>query len=448
MERDMTKGKPIDIILKFTLPIFLGNIFQQFYNMVDTIIVGKFVGTKALAGVGSTGTITFLILGFLTGFTAGITVITAQRFGAGKMAEMRKTVASAAILAAALSIIMTAVSMLGMRSLLTAMNTPADIFNDAYSYIIIICGGIGAQVLYNLLSSILRALGNSKTPLYFLIISAVLNIILDLVFIIVFKMGTAGAAWATVISQGISGVLTLMYICKKVHILKMTKTDWIPNKNIVRAQIRVGLPMGLQYSITAIGTIMVQSSLNTLGSTAVAAFTAASKIEQIVTQAFVALGTTMATFCAQNSGAWLYDRIRRGFISCDIIGFTYAAAAGLIIAFFGKNLTIMFITEGIDEIMPMVSTYLKCSAFFYIPLSIVNSYRNGIQGMGYGILPMTAGITELASRGIVAVIAAHKHSYIGICLASPIAWIAAAILLLVMYTLIMKKHRSDKASAV
>lgn len=440
MERDMTKNKPFGIILSFTLPIFLGNVFQQFYSMVDTIIVGKFVGTKALAGVGSTGTISFLILGFLMGFTAGITVITAQRFGAGKMSEMRKTVASAAILSLIISIIMTAVSMIGMRSLLKAMNTPDDIFDDAYNYIIIICGGIIAQVMYNLLSSILRALGNSKTPLYFLVLSAILNILLDLLFIIVFHMGSAGAAWATVISQGISGVLTLVYIVKKVPALKMSKKDWILNKNIIKAQIRVGLPMGLQYSITAIGTIMVQSSINMLGSIAVAAITAASKIEQIVTQAFVALGTTMATFCAQNSGAGKYDRVRKGFIACNIIGFSYAAVTGVIMAFWGKGLTGIFITDGIDEIVPMVSTYLKCTAFLYIPLSIVNSYRNGIQGMGYGILPMLAGVTELASRGIVAVIAAGKQSYIGICFASPVAWVAAALLLLCMYTYIMKKH--------
>ena len=303
MQTDMTMGKPFKMILNFTIPVFIGNIFQQFYSMVDAIIVGKFVGTKGLAAVGATGTITFLILGFLMGLTAGFTVLTSQKFGAGKMEEMRQTVGNAAVLSAIVSAIMTAVSMLGMRALLVFMHTPADIFDDAYTYIMIICGGIFAQVLYNILASILRALGNSRTPLYFLIISAVLNIILDLVFIIVFHWGAPGAAWATVISQGISGILCLLYIVKYVPELRLKKSDWKLRGNLVKSQISVGIPMGLQFSITAIGTMMVQSALNMLGSYHVAAFTAGNKIENIFTQAYVALGTAMATYNAQNIGA-------------------------------------------------------------------------------------------------------------------------------------------------
>ena len=226
MRTDMTAGKPMKILLDFTIPVFIGNVFQQFYNMVDAIIVGKFVGTKALAAVGSTGTIMFLILGFLTGLTAGFTVLTAQKFGAGKMDEMRQTVGNAALLSIVVSVVMTAVSMAGMHSLLKFMNTPADIFKDAYAYIMIICGGIFAQVLYNLLASILRALGNSKTPLYFLILAALLNIVLDLVFIVIFHMGAAGAAWATVVSQGVSGFLCLLYIIKAVPELHLSRDDW------------------------------------------------------------------------------------------------------------------------------------------------------------------------------------------------------------------------------
>ena len=222
MERDMTAGIPGKIILNFTIPIFIGNMFQQIYNMADTIIVGKFVGTKALAAVGSTGTIMFLIIGFLMGLTAGFTVLTSQKFGAGKMDEMRQSVGNAALLSIIISVIMTAVSMVGMHSLLTLMHTPEDIFQDAYTYIMIICGGIFAQVLYNILASILRALGNSKVPLYFLILSAMLNIVLDLVFIIVFKLGAPGAAWATIISQGVSGVLCLVYIWKDLCFLPDT----------------------------------------------------------------------------------------------------------------------------------------------------------------------------------------------------------------------------------
>ena len=302
-EKDMTVGDPQKIILNFTIPVFIGNVFQQVYSMADTVIVGKFVGTKALAAVGATGTINFLILGFLLGLTAGFTVLTAQKFGAGDMESMRKTVGNAAILSFIVAVAMTLVSMLGMRWLLTFMNTPEDIFDDAYTYIMIICGGIFTQVLYNLLSSILRALGNSKTPLYFLLLSAGLNIVLDLVLIIYFHMGVAGAAYATVISQGVSGFLCLIFIIKKVPVLHMEKGEFRLEKNLSIQQLKVGFPMALQYSITAIGTMMVQSALNMLGSIAVAAFTAANKIENLLTQAFVAQGVTMATYCAQNMGA-------------------------------------------------------------------------------------------------------------------------------------------------
>ena len=293
MEKDMTVGNPTKMILNFTIPLFIGNVFQQLYNMADTIIVGKFVGANALAAVGSTGTIMFLIIGFLQGMTAGFTVPTAQKFGAGDMRSVRKTVGSAAILSLIVSAIMTVISMVGMRWLLHFMNTPDNIFDDAYRYIMVICAGIFAQVLYNLLASILRALGNSKTPLYFLILAAVLNIILDLVFIIVFHMGAAGAAYATVIAQGISGVLCLVYIIRKVPILRLTKEDWKLDGTLVKIQFGIGFPMAFQYSITAIGAMMMQSSLNILGSVAIAGFTAASKIEQLVTQAYVALGTLL-----------------------------------------------------------------------------------------------------------------------------------------------------------
>ena len=438
MQTDMTVGKPMKMILDFTIPVFIGNVFQQFYNMADAIIVGKFVGTKGLAAVGSTGTIMFLIIGFLMGLTAGFTVLTSQKFGAGKMDEMRQSVGNAAILSIIISVIMTAVSMVGMHSLLTLMHTPEDIFQDAYTYIMIICGGIFAQVLYNILASILRALGNSKIPLYFLIISALLNIVLDLVLIIVFQMGAPGAAIATVVAQGISGVLCLIYIMWKIPLLHLKKEDWHVGGQICAIQLKIGLPMAFQYSITAIGTIVVQSCLNILGSTAAAGFAAASKIEQVFTQAYVALGTTMATYCAQNMGAGKYTRIRKGFKSATLIGFIYAVVTGVIIFFVGKYMTIFFVSENVNQIMEYVDIYLRCVSVSFLPLVIVNLYRNGIQGMGYGLLPMTAGIAELVGRSGASLIASHFGSYMGICLASPAAWVLAGTLLLIMYFEIMK----------
>ncbi len=440
MQKDMTAGSPAKAIVGFTIPVLIGNIFQQFYSMVDTIIVGKFVGTKALAAVGSVGTINFLIIGFMLGLTAGFTVLTAQRYGAGDMKNMRRTVGSAAVLSLMVTVVMTMISMLGMHGLLKFMHTPEDIFADAYQYIMIICGGIFATVLYNLLASVLRALGNSQVPLYFLILSALLNVLLDLLFIIVFQWGAAGAAYATVISQGVSGVLCLVYIAKKMPELRLQKDDFRLSAHIVKMQVGIGIPMALQYSITAIGTMMVQSALNMLGSMAVAAFTAASKVEQIATQAYVALGTTMATYCAQNMGAGKIDRIRKGFRTSTWIGVVYSLIFGFLTAFFGKYLTYLFVSSDVQTLMGQVDIYLKCASLFFIALTIVNVYRNGIQGMGYGVLPMMAGVAELLGRGIVALAAGMNKSYLLACLASPVAWVFAGVLLLFMYRIVMKQQ--------
>ncbi len=436
-QNDMTVGNPMKIILGFTLPIFIGNVFQQFYNMADAVIVGKFVGNKALAAVGSTGTIMFLIYGFVVGMTAGFTVLTAQKFGAGDMKGMRKTVAGAGILSFVVGALLTILFMAFMKPLLILMNTPSDIFADAYSYIMIVSGGILAQMLYNLLSSILRALGNSKLPLVFLIISALLNIVLDLAFIVGFGMGAKGAAVATVIAQGVSGILCLFYIIAKIPILHLKREDLDVGSTIYKNQLRIGVPMALQYSITAIGTMMVQSSLNILGSTLVAAYTAAGKIEQVVTQAYVAMGTTMATYAAQNMGAGSVKRIREGFKACTVIGVVYSFVAAGFIMTVGKYMTYLFVSEDVDIIMNSVDIYLKCIGIFFIPLAVVNIYRNGIQGLGYGLLPMMAGVAELIGRGVVAVIAGAKRSYPGVCLAGPAAWVLAGGLLIVMYYFIM-----------
>lgn len=439
MEKDMTVGKPASVIISFTIPILIGNIFQQFYNMADAIIVGRCVGNRALAAVGSTGTFMFLIYGLVTGMTVGFTVSTAQRFGAGDMDGMRKSVASAIKLAAIVTALMTAVTMIFMRPMLRLMNTPSDIFDDAYSYIMIICAGIAAQVLYNMLSAILRALGNSKTPLYFLILSALLNIGLDLVFIKIFRMGAAGAAYATVISQLIAGIASFIYIIAKVPLLHLRNEDWAYDRVLVGNQLKVGFPMALQYSITAIGITMVQAALNKLGSTAVASYTAAGKIEQIAGQAYVAIGTTMATYCAQNRGAGRIDRIKEGFRSATCIGFIYSIIAGALIFFFGKYMTYLFVSEDISEVIGYVDTYLRCISLFFIPLTIVNVHRNGIQGMGFGVLPMMAGVAELIGRGVASVVAAHYRSYIGICMGGPAAWVLAAALLIWMYHMVIRK---------
>ena len=436
--KDLTTGSPMKLILGFGIPLLFGMLFQQFYNMMDTIIVGKFLGVSALASVGATGSINFMIIGFCMGVCNGFAIPVAQRFGAKDEHGMRKFVANSVWLSIIFAVVMAVLVCVFCRQILELMNTPEDIFDDAYTYIMIICGGIFTQVLYNLLSSILRALGNSKTPLYFLLLSAGLNIVLDLVLIIYFHMGVAGAAYATVISQGVSGFLCLIFIIKKVPVLHMEKGEFRLEKNLSIQQLKVGFPMALQYSITAIGTMMVQSALNMLGSIAVAAFTAANKIENLLTQAYVAQGVTMATYCAQNMGAGRPDRIRKGFRAADIQGFLYGIAAGIFFLFAGKYLTYLFLSENVEEVIGNVEIYLRCIGIFMIPLAIVNIYRNGIQGMGYGLLPMMAGVAELFGRGLTALVAAHYRSYFGTCMASPMAWILASALLLVMYHFIMK----------
>ena len=264
MEKDMTKGSPFRLILAFTVPLIIGNVFQQLYNMVDAIIVGRTVGVNALAAVGMSGSVVFLILGFLNGLTTGFTVLTSRTFGAGNIDGMKKSVYSSSVLAVVVTVVLTVISVAGLKGLLHLMNTPEEIYQDAYQYLFVVFLGIWTQVLYNLLASFLRALGNSKIPLYFLILAAVLNIFLDLFFILVMKMGTRGAAVATVISQGISGILCLVYIVKKVPLLHMKREHRVLEKNSVRFQIKVGIPMGLQFSITALGIMILQSPVRRL----------------------------------------------------------------------------------------------------------------------------------------------------------------------------------------
>lgn len=439
MELDMTKGRPLGLIVKFIIPLVIGNIFQQLYNMVDTIIVGQFVGVKALAAVGSTGTIMFLILGFMQGLTTGFTVLTSQRYGAGDIEGVKKSFATAALLSMIATVIMTTASVAGMNGLLKLMQTPEDIFDMAKSYILVICIGMGCTVLYNLMASVLRAVGNSRVPLYFLIVAAVTNIVLDLVFIINFHMGVAGAAWATVISQGLSGVLCVLYVAKKVDVLQVTRRDFQIDLHLMYVEFSIGLPMALQFSVTAVGTIMVQAALNMLGSLAVAAYTAASKVEQLVTQPFLAMGMTMATYAGQNRGISAYDRIRQGAGYAVVISSVYAVIVFGLIMLFKHPLIAMFVSENLAEIEGYASIYLFLCGSCFIPLGMIFIYRNILQGCGYALIPTMGGVVELVCRAIVAVIAAKQQSFTGVCVANISAWLAAGIFLWISYLIIFRK---------
>lgn len=448
MELDMTKGSPVKLIARFIVPIIIGNIFQQFYSMVDTIIVGRYVGLKALAAVGATGTITFLILGFTQGLTTGFTVLTAQRFGAGDTQGMKKSIGNAAILSGVVAVVMTFVSIWCMDMLLRAMNTPEDMYAMAKEYIIIICAGMSCNILYNILASILRAIGNSVVPLALLFISAVLNIVLDYIFIAHLGMGVGGAAYATIISQGVSALLCLLYILKSVPALHLEKQHWKPDGQCMKNQISVGLPMALQYSITAVGTILVQSALNLLGSTVVGAYSVACKVEQLVTQPFAAMGVTMATFGAQNRGINDLDRIHKGVKIANVMSAAYSVIIYGVVMVILPYAIRLFVVEDIEVVYEYARTYMLICGAFFIPLGMIFLFRNVLQGCGFGVLPMLGGVVELVSRCVAAFAAARMLSYVGVCFANAGAWLSAGIFFFILYIILMKKMRRDKAAHV
>lgn len=446
MELDMTKGSPLKLISRFIVPIIIGNIFQQLYSMVDTIIVGRFVGVGALAAVGATGSITFLILGFAQGLTTGFTVLTAQRFGASDLDGMRKSIGSAATLSVIVTVFITAASILFMDPLLTVMNTPENIYDMAREYLMIICIGICCSVLYNLLASILRAIGNSMVPLVLLLIASVTNIVLDYVLIVYGNMGVAGAAWATVVSQGLSGVLCLIYIVKAAPLLHVSAEHWKIDGSCVKNQLTVGIPMALQFSITAIGTIMVQSALNLLGSVAVAAYSVAIKVEMLVTQPFGAMGVTMATFSAQNRGINDLNRIKKGVKVANIMSAVYAVAIYGVVYMLLPYIIRLFVTEDVEIVLEYARIYIGICGAFFVPLGVIFIFRNTLQGCGYGFMPMMGGVVELVARGIGAYFAARTLSYVGICVAGISAWVAAAVFLWISYHFLMKKMVASRDS--
>ena len=448
MTNDMTKGNPVKLILLFSIPLLIGNVFQQFYSMVDTIIVGRFVGVDALAAVGATGSMVFLVNGFATGLTSGFAVLVSQKFGAKDENGLRKAVASAVTLTVISVIVVTLVSLIGAKPLLKLMNTPENIMGDAYTYIKIIYGGVVATVAYNLIASILRALGDSKTPLYFLIVASILNVILDLVFIINFKMGVAGAAYATIISQGVSAILCLIYTYKKFIILRLKKEDFNVKRKYYHKHLKIGIPMALQFSITSIGIMTVQAALNVFGSIVIASYTAASKALQLVMQPAITFGVTMATYCGQNLGAKEYGRIKEGVNECTKISIITSIIAGAVLIFLGKYFVMMFISNPDAEILKYAQQVLDISAIFFIPLGLIFIYRNALQGIGDSFVPMMAGVYELVARAIVAFTLPRYLYFIGICLADPVAWFAAVIPLGITYFRRIKsllKHGNIKA---
>lgn len=439
MTKDMTTGSPLRCIINFAIPVFLGMLFQQLYNMVDTMIVGQFLGLNPLAGVGATASLYFLVIGSCTGICNGFAIPIAQMFGAKNYGMLKKMAAACAILCTALALIITIVTVAACHPMLTLMKTPAEAYEYAYMYIIVIFAGIPFTFLYNMVASITRSLGDSKTPVIFLVLSSILNILLDLLFILVFRLNVAGAALATVVAQAVAGIASFIYMCKKFDLLKLEKSDWIPTPFVYFRLCAIGLPMGLQYTITAIGSVVLQSAVNAFGESTVAGVAAAQKLYSLISCPLEAIGATMATYAGQNVGAGKLDRVKKGVLLSTLLGFGISAVTFLLMLFFGDDLTLLFIDA--KETAALADAYrytLLCTAGFPL-LTCILTFRFSIQGMGFSPFAMIAGVLEMIARCFVGLVLTHVIGYDSICLSSPAAWLTADLFLIPAFFYCYKK---------
>ena len=443
MVRDMTEGKPFSLILRFCLPLMAGNLFQQFYNMVDSMVVGRFVGKDALSAVGCVGSLNFLVIGSIIGLCTGFAIPVSQCFGANDHTKMRKYIANLIYLAGGIGLAVSLLTYFGTRWLLRILNTPDNIFEDAYTYISVIFLGILATVLYNSVASLIRAVGDSKTPLYFLVFSSFINIGLDLLFVIKFQMGVMGVAVATVIAQAVSGILCLFYIRARFPILHLRREDFKPDSDCCKKLLYAGLPMALQFSITAIGSVMLQSCVNALGSDIIAAVTIAGKTQLIIVMPAETIGLTMATYCGQNLGAKKIRRISEGTRDAMIMGFVYSVIGALIARYLGKYVMLLFVSSSETAVLDYGMQFLRTCSWLYPVLVVIFVFRNALQGMGFSIPAMTAGVFELVARGVMGFVFVRRFGYGAVCLANPVAWFAADLLLVPMYFVVMRRFKKN-----
>ena len=439
VSKDMTDGSLMKHVIGFTFPLLFGYIFQNVYSVVDTVIVGRYLGVDALAAVGATGSVNFLIVGFCLGLCSGFAIPVAQMFGAKDPKALKKYAGNAITLAAVFALIITVITSVFCMNILTLMKTPDNIIQMSYNYIFVIFLGIPTIVMYNLLSGFLRSLGDSKNPLYFLIVSSFLNIGLDLIFIIFLNMGILGASLATVISQTVSGILCIILIVRKVDLLHIGRGDLVLQKKYVYNLLRMGFPMGFQYSITAIGSVILQTAVNTLGSVYIAATTAANKLGLFLACPYDALGSTMATYSGQNVGAGKTERLWPGLRAAIITGAVYSALALLIVFVGGKYLLLLFVSAEETEVINNAYLYMFITAAFYLLLLLVNSVRFSIQGMGFSGLAVFAGLAEMVARTLVGIFLVPAFGYIAACFASPVAWVFADAFLIPAYIKCVKK---------
>jgi len=426
LTRDLTVGSPFRLVIGFAVPLLFGVLFQQFYSFVDTAVVGRYLGAEKLAAVGATGSVNFLVIGLCLGLCSGFAIPIAQAFGAHDDKSLRQAVWHAVVLSAVMSLAFALLAGFTCEAMLRLMNTPEEILPAAADYIRVIFFAIPTCVLYNMAGGILRALGDSRTPVVFLVLASLVNIVLDIFFIVTLHMDVEGAAWATAISQLVSGLGCVIVMIRRFPILHLAREDRRLSLRVSLRMLGIGLPMGLQYSITAIGAVVVQWAVNGLGVTAVAAVSAANKISAFFTCVFDALGSTMATFAGQNMGARRLDRVRQGLNASAVIGSAYCIVAFVIMLLVGGPLLTLFVDPVKDAgVAELGVTYLRINAAFYIPLLFVNIVRLSIQGMGFTRVAMLAGLFEMIARTAVALLLVPVMGFTGACLANPAAWILA-----------------------
>lgn len=440
VQKDMRYGAIVPLIISFSLPMLLGNIFQQFYNLCDTIIVGKSLGKNALAAVGSTGSLHYIIMGFVTGLCSGFGIPVSTAFGKDDLSLIRKHLVSGLYLSILLSCLLTFICRCFLPFALTLTGTPSDIYSLAYTYIHIVFSGIIFLTLYHFSASILRALGDSKAPFIFLLIASLLNIALDLLFVLIFHLGVSGAAYATVIAQGIAGIASLLYLFWRYPQLRPSRDEFAFSYESCLQLLRAGLPMGLQVSITAIGSLILQTAVNQLGTNSVAAMTAYSKVECIVIQPVEAIGITMATFCSQNKGAGNMCRIRQGIRKALLLSLCCSFSATLIVCFWGSTLVKLFITASDTQVILLAKQAFLIEGLCYPLLSFLFLFRYALQGLGFNLLPLMGGVTEIMGRSLIVFAFVPMYHFTAACFASPVAWLFVDCLLLATYFIKIKRR--------
>lgn len=427
MSTSMINGSPLKAMLRFAMPLLLGNLLQQTYNIIDAAIVGQVLGADALASVGASSSVQFLVLGFCMGITAGFGIPVAKFFGSGDYQKMKNYVYNGAVLTAGTAAIVTTACALLCHWILNILSVQPDIYKNAYAYLLVIFLGLPFTLMYNYLSSVLRSVGDSRTPFLFLAFSAVLNIFLDLFCIIVLGWGCAGAAIATITAQAVSGIACLVYIIKKKEILWLPSECRKVNSRASKELLTMGLPTGLQYSITAIGSMVMQSANNGLGSIYVSGFTAGMRIKQFTMCPFDAMSTAVSVFCSQNLGAGKYDRIKQGLKEGIAIAVGYGLFAGLILIFGGRTLSLIFVSREAADVLEASAKYLRCMGYFYWALGILNITRMTTQGLGYSGRAFFSGVTEMFARTIVSLCFVGMFGYTAICFADQTAWLCACL---------------------